>query len=906
MGQPKTLNLSDYKKPEFTTDHVDLSFDIQDEYTEVESKVTYTRTPEGKNATELVLDAESPNDDATPYIHEIIANGVPLSADYGDYIYDKDNHQLRIPLPSGENKIDIAIKTHIKPEENAALSGLYKSDSCVVSQCESEGFRRITPFLDRPDVMATYSVRVEADKKDYPVLLSNGNLTNSGQTGNNRHWVEYKDPWPKPSYLFATANGDLEVLEGKYTTKSGRDVNCRVFTELGQKDKAQHALDALKLSMKWDEDVFDCEYDLDDYNIVAVAKFNAGAMENKGLNVFRDSLILASPETATDANYQRITDVIGHEYFHNYSGNRVTLANWFNISLKEGLTVTREQMFTAFTTSDAVQRINAVKMLRSVQFPEDDGPLAHPVLPQSVQSVDNCYTMTIYEKGAEVIRMMGQMMGEDKMVDGIKHYFKAHDGEAVTIKDFVKCMEDVSGLKLSGQFDLWYTQSGRPRVSAQGKYDPDTQSYTLTLEQQTPPTKDQPNKKPMMIPVKTGLVADDGRDLHEETLIMTKARQSFVFQNINEDPAYHSLFRGFSAPVDCNPGLDTNQLYKQLLTDNDGFNRWDAGQKIALNEMKVLYDGYTQTGKMPELSRHYVRTLRQLVNDTNTDPALTALMVGRPGIKELEAALGDNVVPSAISEVVRYMDKKIGSELYQDFKDTFTFCHDFNSYSFDYDSVGKRDLKALCVSKMLVNGDQESIKSAHDFYFAADNMTDKMMAMGSLRDHFTPERDAVFDDFYNSFKDDALTIQKWFTMQAMSDNDDVIDHLTKITQSAEFNWENPGHFGSVYGGFAANYGQFHRKDGKGYEFMADAVLSLNAKNPSGAARLITPLTSWRKYSADHQKLMIGQLDRIAAMPNLQKSVYEKLGKALPDPQERLALGLGSVSAGGPASAPKSP
>jgi aminopeptidase N len=896
MEQPKTLRLADYKRPPFTTEAVDMHLSIHDKHSVCVSRVYYERTAEGAKATQLSLDCESPNPKGKPYVRKVTLNGVELAPGTG-YTIDENEKKLNIVLDPSDAMAELEIETYLEPEENKALSGLYKSDSCFVTQCESEGFRRITPFLDRPDVMAKYTVTVEADEKTVPVLMANGNTIATGKAGNGRHWATFEDPWPKPSYLFCTANGNLECLEDVFVTKSGRKVNVRMYTEAGESAKGRHALDALKLSMKWDEDVFDCEYDLDNFNVVAVAKFNFGAMENKGLNVFRDSLIMATPQIATDGNYQRITDVIGHEYFHNYSGNRVTVANWFNISLKEGLTVIREQMFTAFTTSEATQRIGAVKTLRAGQFVTDDSPLAHPVMPQEVQSVENCYTSTIYEKGAEVIRMMKTMMGEQKFTDGVKDYFRTNDGKAVTIKEFVASMEKVSGLDLSGQFSLWYTQSGRPRVKASGVYDAATKTYTLTLEQKVPPTKDQPVKKPMVIPVECALVNDNGADIAgtNKVLILDKPKQTFVFNNVPQAPAFHSLLRGMSAPVDIDPGLTQDQLHKQLLTDPDGFNRWDAGQKIAMTEMKRLYEGFTKTGTMPAISPRYLDTLKLILSDTAADPALVALTITPPGVKELEGNVAP-ASPSAIIAVRKHLRETIATTLAPEWESVLKRTHDGKPYLFDhnrvretYEQVGKRALKSIAVAYLTEKGDAAQLVRAHDIYAKADNMTDQMIAMGALADHKGADRTAVFDDFFKRFQKDQLTIQKWFGMRAMSDFDGVIDELKDISSKPFFNWENPGHVGSLVGGFSGNYAQFHRKDGKGYQYVADCVIKMDKISPNISSRLIEPLTRWRSYSPDHGAQMVAELERIAKTPNLSTGVKEKLLKSLPDKDERSKL-----------------
>lgn len=908
MAAPKTLRLEDYRRPDFTTDKVDLNIDIQSDHTIVTSKVTYAKTPENEGATSIVLDAESPHKNGQEFIKSVIVDGVELSEGNG-FTYDEENDRLVIPVDPDDDNFEIEIQTYLEPKNNTDLMGIYQSGDLLVSQCESEGFRRITPFLDRPDVMAVYTVRVEADEADVPVLLANGNKIDGGKLADGRHFATFNDPWPKPCYLFCTANGKLECITDTFTTKSGRDVELRVYTDIGETDRAPHAMESLKRSMKWDEDVFDCEYDLDNFIIVSSAQFNFGAMENKGLNVFRDSVVLANKDIATDNDHQFILDVVGHEYFHNYSGNRVTLANWFNISLKEGLTVLRERMFAAYTTSDGVGRINDVQDLRGKQFPEDDGPLVHAVMPSEAQSVENLYTGTIYEKGAEVLRMMGELMGKEKLIEGIKHYFKTYDGQAVTIDEFRTAMEDVSGLNLSGQFKLWYTQSGRPKVTAEGEYDPVNQTYTLTLEQTLPQTPDGQVKKPMYIPVRTALVDTNGDDMPlvldsdtpstedtgatERVLHLTKGKQSFVFENVTSEPDFHSILRGFSAIVDYDPGLSEDQLYSQLVNDNDGFARWDASQKLAMAEMIRLYDEYTQTGTMPAVTPRYIDTIKEMISDTTADQALLAKSLEMPTIGELEQQVKP-ANPSAVKAVRSHLKKSIGKALYNEFKTVFDRTNDGQAYSFNYDAVGNRAMKKIALGYMAANSGAADITAAHDLYFAADNMTDQMTAMGIITDYMGTERQAVMDDFLGRFKDDVLVVQKYLSMQASSGRNDVLDVVTDLSNEGYFKWDNPGHVSSLFGGFADNYEQFHRADGKGYDLIADAIIKGNGINASSAGRLMEPLSGWRKYSEDHQRMMIGALDKVASHADeLDDRVKDKLYKALPTKEERSALGLES-------------
>lgn len=921
MAAPKTLRLADYKRPEFTTDEVDLNFDIHEDRTIVTSKVTYKVTDDNDGAKAIVLNAESPHKNGQDYILSVVVDGVELSEGNG-YTYDEENDELIIPVDPDDDNFEVEIQTYLEPEKNTDLMGLYQSGDLLVSQCESEGFRRITPFLDRPDVMAVYNVRVEADESAVPVLLANGNKTDEGKLANGRHYATFNDPWPKPCYLFCTANGKLECIEDTFITKSGREVDLRIYTDIGETDRAPHAMESLKQSMKWDEDAYDCEYDLDTFIIVSSAQFNFGAMENKGLNVFRDSVVLANKDIATDYNHQRILDIVGHEYFHNYSGNRVTLANWFNISLKEGLTVLRERQFAAHTTSEGVGRINDVQDLRGHQFPEDDGPLAHAVMPAEAQSVENLYTGTIYEKGAEVLRMMGELMGKDKLTEGIKKYFKKYDGQAVTIEEFRTTMEEVSGLDLSGQFKLWYTQSGRPQVEAKGVYDPVAQTYTLTLEQTVPQTPDGQIKKPMYIPVRMALVDEYGQDMPlfldtdtigsdgvgetERVLHFTEGKQEFVFHTVTTKPDFHSIMRGFSAIVDYDAGLSEDQLYSQLVNDNDGFSRWDAGQKLAMNEMVRLYNEYTQTGVMPAVNQRYIDSIRTLIQDAQADQALVAKALEIPTIGEMEQQIKP-ANPSAVKAARSHLKKSIGKALHNDFEDVFDRSNDGQAYNFDYESAGKRAMKGKALAYMAANGGTDDVTAAHDLYFSADNMTDQMAAMSVITDHMGPERQAVMDDFFSRFKDDVLVVQKYLAIQASSGSDDVLDVVKDLSNEPYFKWDNPGHMGSLFGGFAGNYEQFHRADGKGYELVADAIIKGNGINASPASRLMSPLSTWRKYSEDHQRLMIAALDKVAAHSDeLDDRVKDKLYKALPSDDERQALGIDNPNAGGSSPAADGP
>lgn len=878
---PEAMRLADYRPPEFSADAVDLSFKIFSDHTVVQSRVEYKRTPEGKGASFLILDAQSPNPPGQPYIRSILRDGQKLQScesreelDKDRYFWDEEKDRLYFAMPSGTDTIALEIQTHLEPQHNTALSGFYRSDRCFVTQCESEGFRRITPFLDRPDVMARYRVSLEGPLDLCPTLLANGNEVEKEDLGNGRHRAIFEDPWPKPCYLFATANGEFDWIEDHFNTMGGRKVRLRVYTDTRNAEKGWHAMDSLKRAMKWDEDTFGCEYDLDDYGVVAVSKFSMGAMENKGLNVFRDSLVLASPETATDDDYQNIIDVIGHEYFHNYSGNRITNRNWFNLSLKEGLTVNREQLFTAFTTSSALERISAVQVLRRAQFPEDDGPNAHPVMPPEIRAVDNIYSATVYIKGSEVIRMMKTMMGEQKFIEGVKHYFRAYDGQAVTIQEFIHSMEAVSGLNLSGQFQLWYTQSGRPQIKVRGHYDPEHSTYTLEMEQDVPVTRDQSEKQSMIIPVATALVDEDGNNIPfrlngkepagERVLELSEKKQSFVLEGVDRPPSFHSLLRGFSAPVDLDPGLSEAQLHEQLRKDTDGFNRWDAGQKLALREMEQAYR-QIQSGESATISEPFLESLRMILHDSDLEPNLKAAALSLPGINELEFRVKP-VDPKILVQVTDLLRRSMAQTLRHAWREAFEWSRNGTSgaYEFTYHQTGLRRIKRLAIFHLAESGQSDDLDLARELYEEANNMSDRISAMAALTHHDCDQRQSVFEDFYSRFQSDSLTIQKFFSQSAMARGPGLLNRLTEILERPAFNWEIPGHVQSLFRSFVANYRHYHAEDGSGYRFLAEAVQKECRINGTTAAGLVSPLGRWKDYSGVHAEMMLAQLKQVKA------------------------------------------
>lgn len=912
--ESQKIRLADHRDPDFTTDYVDLNLDIQGSDIEVTSKVTYHRTGEGIGANEIILDANSPNgvdEDGNniPYITSVTVDGWDLAEGEYGYYFDEESGKLHIPVDPSQDDIEVEIKTHLEPAKNSKLFGIYDSDSAFTSQCETFGFQRITPFLDRPDVLAKYRVRIEADKHDRPVLLSNGDKTSYGDIPGGRHYAVFEDPTAKPCYLFATVNGDLDMIEDVFETKSGRDVTIRAYTEKGDSAKAEHALEAIKKFMKWEEDNTGLEYDQNVFSVVAIAKFNFGAMENTTLNIFRDSAMLATPETATDSEFHNIDRIVGHEGFHHNSGNHTTIKNWFFLTVKEGLTVNREQMFTADITSDAKDRIKTVSGLRNRQFKEDDGPDAHPAQLSEVDNIESIYDGTTYQKSSEISSMMRTFMGKEKFLEGMRNFFDDTRGQAVTLTEWVHAMEDVSGMNFSDDFYNWYTQSGRPRVSAEGTYDAQAKTYTLTLKQHTPPTPDGQEKVPLVMPVVTGLVDANGDEIPlvlstdgpaeqnagstERVLTFSGEEQTFVFENVESEPAYHSLFRNFSAPITYDPGLTKEQLQAQLISDTDGFNRWDAAQKLAMNEMLRLYEELEETGILPEVDQSYLETYGTLIAQQVDDKAVHAMTLAMPTISEIEAEL-DHARPSTISKVTKHLRDTIAQTYRAELENLYNRVNDSAPYSYDYESVGKRDLKRVALG-YLSRGEpaaQVDLDRITSLYSNADNMTDWMMSISAISKHTAPERDAIFDDLYEKVKDNSLTVQKWLVAQSTSNSDNVTQIIEEITQRDLFDWTNPGHLQSLIGAFAANYEQFHKADGSGYEFFADQIKKIDALNDTVASKMIVPLCSWRNYSEDHQKLMLEQLHRLNDDPDVSEYTHARIRKALPSEEESQKLGLG--------------
>lgn len=854
ISAPKTTYLKDYTPPDYLIENVDLTFELGETNTTVTAKLKAHRN--GEHTKPLVLNGEQLK------LINLKLNGKNLS----NTDYQVDTEQLVIEnVPA---TFDLEVVTQINPQANTELSGLYYSHNIFCTQCEAEGFRRMTYFLDRPDVLARYTTTIIADKSRYPVLLSNGNLISQQDLSNNRHRVTWQDPFKKPCYLFALVGGDLDCLEDKFITCSGREVKLQIFSDKGEKEKCSHAMDSVKKAMRWDEEKYGREYDLDIFMIVAIQAFNMGAMENKGLNIFNAKYILAKPDTATDTDYEHIMLVVGHEYFHNWTGNRVTCRDWFQLSLKEGLTVFREHQFTADMTSPLVTRIDEVKHLRNFQFIEDAGPLAHPVQPDAYIEINNFYTMTIYEKGAEVIRMMKTFSGADKFRKGMDLYFECNDGKAVTIQDFVKAMEDANSQDLT-QFKLWYQQAGTPELDVDGHYDENKKSFTLTVKQSCPATPNQPTKKPFHIPLAMALLDADGKVITntKKVLELKSEIEVFEFENIASKPV-PSLLRDFSAPVKLKTKFTDAELQFLLMHDDDGFNRWDAGQQLAA---RVILGNKDSSQVMVDAFRH-------LLNANISDNAFLAELLTLPG----EIYLGEQmsvIDVDGIHQARQALRKELTQQLQQDFLNIYRK-YDGVAYANDAQSIANRRLKNLCLNYLMLLDNPEITSLCLQQFKQADNMTDVINALNCLVNREGVEREQALSDFYQKWQHDKLVIDKWFAIQAASDLPNTLQQVKQLLQHPAFDIKNPNTVRAVIGSFCQNLFQFHAIGGSGYEFLAEQILVLDKLNPQIAARLLTPMTQWHRYDQKRQILQKAQLERILKAPNISKDVYEITAKSL--------------------------
>ena len=874
---PQTIYLKDYTPPEFLIDRVELAFDLHDEHTQVQSQLTIRRNP----------DSTSPHKALTLVGEQLELLGIRLNGiALDEAAYSLSVESLTVHEVPQHQAFTLTIENRIDPKANTALEGLYLSSGMLCTQCEAEGFRKITWFLDRPDVMSRFKTTLIADKTRYPVLLSNGNKTGQGELDNGRHWVSWEDPFAKPCYLFALVAGQLECVADRFTTQSGRDIALEIFVETHNVDKCAHAMQSLKNAMRWDEETYGLEYDLDLYMIVAVDHFNMGVMENKGLNLFNTKFVLARPDTATDSDYEHIEGVIGHEYFHNWSGNRVTCRDWFQLSLKEGFTVFRDQQFSGDHTSPAVKRIEDVNALRTRQFAEDAGPLAHPIRPEAYIEINNFYTLTVYEKGAEVVRMLHTLLGANGFREGCDLYFKRHDGQAVTCEDFVKAMEDANGIDLQ-PFRRWYSQAGTPHVNVKQRHDPITRQLHLTLRQSCPATPNQPVKAPFHIPLKLGLLSRQGVSLpihhaghiaDEITLNLTESERTFTFDQLAEAPIV-SLLRGFSAPVILDMPRQLEELAILLRHDVDSFNRWEAGQQLACQIIFQLIDDRRQQRPLV-LSPLLVDSFRSLLNDSGDDLSYLALLLTLPDEHYLAGQM-TVVDVDAIHETRQFVKQQLALQLQDDWLRLYRCHHRDESDHFDAGAVGRRRMKNTCLSYLNTLDNPLGFDLASHQFDAARNMTDQMAALSAIVNSHHPQKADYLQRFYQQWQDEALVIDKWFSLQATSQMPDCFDQVQALLQHPAFDLQTPNRVRSLVGAFSqSNPLHFHAANGQGYRFLADQVLLLNSLNPQIASRIVSALAPWRRHDEQRQNLMKAQLQRIVDTQSLSKDVYEIASKSL--------------------------
>ncbi len=870
---PRTIKLSEYQPPAYLIDAVDLRFDLREQGTRVIARLAIRHNPDGQGG-DLRLDGVG----LQPVWLRL--DGSELSAER--YRVDADSLTLSDPPQAFVLESEVIIA----PENNTALEGLYRSAGMFCTQCEPEGFRKITWFIDRPDVMACFTVRIEADRTSFPVLLSNGNPRESGELPDGRHYAVWDDPIPKPCYLFALVAGDLHYVEDRHTTPSGRAVRLRVYVEPENSDKCEHALRSLANAMRWDEEKYGREYDLDVYNIVAVNDFNMGAMENKGLNIFNAKFVLARPDTATDQDFLGIEGVIAHEYFHNWTGNRITCRDWFQLSLKEGFTVFRDQEFSADMGARGVKRIEDVRLLRAHQFAEDAGPMAHPIRPASYIEINNFYTVTVYEKGAEVVRMQANLLGPASFRRATDLYFARHDGQAVTTEDFLRCMADASLMDLS-QMQHWYDYAGTPRVKVQGTYDPGEARYMLEFEQSVPDTPGQAGKPPFLIPVVTGLVGRDGRDLAvrlgdadpatQHTLQLTESTQRFVFQGV-EEPPVPSLLRGFSAPVKLEFEYSDEQLMFLMANDNDGFNRWDAAQTLT---RRVLLEmaGQFREGVEMRVPDGLLEAYRVALSSDDVEPALVAEVLALPSL----GYLGDfmrTVDVDALHLARQTLRVAVGHALEDELRATYDRLDSDAPYQPTPEAIGRRSLRNRMLGYLAVSTGSAGGELCRLQYSAQHNMTDVMAAMSLLADSDHASREAVLADFERRWRDDPLVMDKWFAVQAMSSRVDALDQVRRLMGHPGFSLRNPNKVRALIGSFAnGNPLRFHAIDGSGYVFLQEQVFALDPANPQIAARLLRALSRWQRYDPERQAKMRTVLESVVAA-KVSKDVYEIATKSL--------------------------
>jgi aminopeptidase N len=884
-ANPQTIYLKDYTVPDYLIHSVDLNFTLSEENTRVISRLTLSRNPASLTGdTALILSGEN-----LTLISVVLNDDNELTEQH--YLQTQDS--LIIHEVPQHRVFVLTIENTINPKANTALEGLYLSKSMLCTQCEAEGFRKITYFLDRPDVMAKFTTTLVGDKDRYPVLLSNGNKIVQGESTDNLHWVTWEDPFNKPCYLFALVAGQLDCIEDSFITQSGRTISLQIFVEKHDLDKCAHAMQSLKNAMRWDEDVYGREYDLDLYMIVAVGHFNMGAMENKGLNVFNTKFVLARPDTATDSDYEHIEGVIGHEYFHNWTGNRITCRDWFQLSLKEGFTVFRDQEFTGDRTSKAVKRIEDVNNLRTRQFAEDAGPMAHPVRPDAYIEINNFYTLTVYEKGAEVVRMIHTLLGAEGFRKGSDLYFERHDGQAVTCDDFVNAMEAANSVDLS-QFRRWYAQAGTPVLKVLQSYDPSAQTLTLIINQHCPSTPGQAVKEPLHIPVTVGLINKDGSiapcklqycggdfsrpETNEVILQLTQAEQTFTFEDLKEQPVV-SILRGFSAPVKLVMERSHEELAFLLSYDTDTFNRWEAGQQLAGQIIAELIAD-VQKGRDLQLNPIIVNAFKQVIEQSWADLSYFSLLLNLPSETYLAEQM-QVVDVEAIHNAREFVVLTLAEQLQPQFKALYLECHRDESGLFDAGAIGRRRIKNTCLGYLGRLDKPDIHQWSQQQFDTAKNMTDQIAALAVVVNGSHPAKQQCLVGFYQQWQAEALVIDKWFALQASSHNPDTFATVQALLQHPAFDLKNPNRVRALIGTFSqANPLHFHAANGQGYQFLGNQIIALNTLNPQVASRMLSALTSWRRYDEGRQALMKAQLERIISTEAISKDVYEVASKSL--------------------------
>ena len=874
------IRLADYRPPEFLAERLSLCFSLAADHTLVRATSVLHRNRDARRkAGPLLLSGEHLE------LLEVRLNGERVAPD----AYRITPESLEIDTVPDDFQLEVV--TRLYPDRNTALSGLYRSSGMYCTQCEAQGFRRITYYLDRPDVLTRFFTRIEAEAESFPVLLANGNLVAAGRLPQGRHFVEWDDPFPKPSYLFALVAGNLSRIEDSFVTRSGRQIVLQIYVEEHNRHKCDHAMDSLKKAMKWDEETYGLEYDLNQYMIVAVDHFNMGAMENKGLNIFNAKYVLASPETATDQDYLGIQAVIAHEYFHNWTGNRVTCRDWFQLSLKEGLTVFRDQQFSADMDSAAVQRINEVRTLRQVQFREDSSPLAHPVRPEEYVEINNFYTVTVYNKGAELIRMLYTLLGGDAYYRGFALYIQRHDGQAVTCEDFVQAMADASGRDLS-QFMRWYTQAGTPQLTIQESWQQEQGLYGLTVSQQTPPTPGQPRKVPVPVPLLIGLLDDQGNDLtatlcgdHERRgddvlLEVTEAEQHFRFAGLKSRP-HLSVLRSFSAPVKLNSFRTQDELAFLSVHDHDLFNRWDAAFTLSEQVLLDLVNGDSGDRDEQRISRSYLQAMQSLARSSITDLSLLAEALRLPTENYVLQKL-EQVDPDRLYQAYHRVKRQLAAFLETDLVDVYRKYRSTGAYRFSREDVGQRSLCGVCLDYLtsLAAHRTDLAELCRRHYQEAGNMTDRMIALTAAVQLEGDLRDELLADFEQAWHREPLVMDKWFAVQASSSAADTVERVEKLLHHPDFSLNNPNRVRALIGSFGQNHFHFHHHSGSGYRLVTRVILQLDALNPQVAARMAGPFVSWRRYDGKRQELLCASLRCMVEKPGVSRDLYEVANKSL--------------------------